>query len=132
MTENQSMEVQEKQELLEKEEKTIPARYFVPYTDIYETEEGLTLVVEMAGVEKTDIDISIEANVLQIEGRIDLSSYSEMKPVYTEYNVGHYNRKFSLPDAIDQSKISAEMEDGVLTLRLPKAEKAKPRRIEIS
>ena len=65
------------------------------------------------------------------EGRIDFSRYAEMEPVYTEYNIGHYSRKFSLSSKIDQQKISAEMADGVLTLTLPKAEEAKPRRIKI-
>ena len=126
-----SLEPQEKKELVEKEEKTVPARFYVPYTDIYETEHALTLVMEMPGVERENIDVGIEKDVLQVEGRIDLSSYAEMEPVYTEYNVGHYTRKFSLSSKIDQARISAEMADGVLTLTLPKAEEAKPRRIEI-
>jgi HSP20 family molecular chaperone IbpA len=130
-TEGRSLEVQKKKELVEKEEKTVPARYYVPNTDIYETENALTVVVEMPGVEKDKIDISIEDNVLQIEGHIDFASYTEMQPVYTEYNVGHYSRKFSLSSKINQGKISAEMKDGILTLTLPKAEEAKPRKITI-
>jgi HSP20 family molecular chaperone IbpA len=130
-TEGRSLEVQKKKELVEKEEKTVPARYYVPNTDIYETENALTVVVEMPGVEKDKIDISIEDNVLQIEGHIDFASYTEMQPVYTEYNVGHYSRKFSLSSRINQGKISAEMKDGILTLILPKAEEAKPRKITI-
>lgn len=130
-TDARSLEVQKKKELVEKEEKTVPARYYVPYTDIYETEEALTVVVEMPGVEKDAIDINIEDGVLTIEGRIDLTNYAEMQPVYTEYNVGHYSRRFSLSSKIDQGRISAEMTDGVLTLTLPKAEEAKPRKIAI-
>ena len=127
-----SLQVQEKKELVEKEEKTVPARYYVPYTDIYETESGLTLVMEMPGVEKDDIDVKIDEDVLSIEGRIDFSSYSDMKPVHTEYNVGHFSRRFSLSSKIDQDKISADIHDGVLTLSLPKAEEAKPRKISIN
>lgn len=130
-TDARSLEVQKKKELVEKEEKTVPARYYVPYTDIYETEDALTVVVEMPGVEKNAIDINIEDGVLTIEGRIDLTNYAEMQPVYTEYNVGHYSRRFSLSSKIDQGRISAEMTDGVLTLTLPKAEEAKPRKIAI-
>jgi len=130
-TDARSLEVQKKKELVEKEEKTVPARYYVPYTDIYETEDALTVVVEMPGVEKDAIDINIEDGVLTIEGRIDLTNYAEMQPVYTEYNVGHYSRRFSLSSKIDQGRISAEMTDGVLTLTLPKAEEAKPRKIAI-
>jgi HSP20 family protein len=131
-TEGRSLEVQKKKELVEKEEKTVPTRYYVPYTDIYETDDALTVVVEMPGVEKDNIDINIEGDVLKIEGRIDLTNYAEMQPVYTEYNVGHYSRRFSLSSKIDQGKISAEMKDGVLTLTLPKAEEAKPRKITIN
>lgn len=131
-TEGKSLEVQKKKELVDKEEKTVPARYYVPNTDIYETNDALTVVVEMPGVEKDKVDIDIENNVLLIEGLIDFTKYAEMQPVYTEYNVGHYSRKFSLSSKIDQNKISAEMKDGVLTLTLPKAEAAKPRKIKIS
>lgn len=131
-TDARSLEIQKKKELVEKEEKTIPARYYVPYTDIFETEDALTVVVEMPGVEKDAIDINIEDDVLTIEGRIDLTNYAEMQPVYTEYNVGHYSRRFSLSSKIDQARISAEMKDGVLTLTLPKAEEAKPRKIAIN
>lgn len=131
-TKGQSLEVQEKKELAEKEEKTVPARYYVPYTDIYETDDALTVVMEMPGVRKDDIDIKIEKDVLDVEGQIDFSKYAEMRPLYTEYNVGHFVRKFSLSSKIDQEKISAEMADGVLTLRLPKAEEAKPRQIKIN
>ena len=131
-TEGKSLEVQKKKDLVDKEEKTVPARYYVPNTDIHETENALTVVVEMPGVEKDKVDIDIENNVLLIEGLIDFTKYAEMQPVYTEYNVGHYSRKFSLSNKIDQNKISAELKDGVLTLTLPKAEAAKPRKIKIS
>lgn len=131
-TEGKSLEVQKKKELVDKEEKTVPARYYVPNTDIFETENALTVVVEMPGVEKDKVDIDIENDVLLIEGLIDFTQYAEMQPVYTEYNVGHYSRKFSLSNKIDQNKISAEMKDGVLTLTLPMAETAKPRKIKIS
>lgn len=127
-----SLEVQEKKELVEKEEKTVPTHIYLPNTDIYETSEALTVVMEMPGVERDNIEIQIEDNVLQIEGRIDLSAYAEMRPVYTEYNIGHYSRKFSLSSAVDQSRISAALNDGVLMVTLPKAEEAKPRRIKIS
>lgn len=131
-TAGKSLEVQEKKELVEKEEKTVPARYFVPNSDIYETEDALTVVMEMPGVTKDNVNIKIEDDVLEIEGRIDFSKYAELEPVYSEYNVGHFTRKFSLSDRIDRKKASAELNDGVLTLTLPKAEKAKPRRIKIN
>jgi HSP20 family molecular chaperone IbpA len=132
MAKSQEISVQQKKEVAPKEEKTVPARYFVPYTDIYETEEALTLVMEMPGVEKKDVDVQLENDVLRIEGRIDFSKYEGLEPVYSEYNVGHYARGFTLSDKIDQEGISAELVDGVLILTLRKAKSALPRRIALS
>jgi HSP20 family molecular chaperone IbpA len=131
MANSQELSVQQKKELAPKEEKTVPARYFVPNTDIYETEEALTLVMEMPGVEKKDVSVQLENDVLRIEGRIDFSKYEGLEPVYSEYNVGHYARGFTLSDKIDQDGINAELADGVLTLTLKKAKAALPRRIAI-
>lgn len=131
-TEDRALEVQTKKELKTDEETTIPARYYVPLTDIYETADTLTVVMEMAGVNKDGVEISVDEDALEVEGHIDLSNYAEMEPVYSEYNVGHYRRKFTLSSKIDRERISAEMKDGVLTLLLPKTEEVKPRRIEIS
>jgi HSP20 family molecular chaperone IbpA len=127
----QELSVRDKQELVSKDEKTVPGRYYVPSADIYETDEALCVVMEMPGVEKKDLDVALENDVLRIDGRIDFSKYDGMEPVYTEYNVGHYTRSFTLSNKIDQEKISAQLEDGVLTLTLPKAKEAQPRRISI-
>jgi HSP20 family protein len=131
MAKSQELSVQQKKELAAKEEKTVPARYYVPNTDIYETEEALTLVMEMPGVEKKDVSVQLENDVLRVEGRIDFAKYERLDPVYSEYNVGHYARGFTLSDKIDQDGISAELADGVLTLTLKKAQSALPRRIAI-
>lgn len=132
MAKSRSLEVQEKKELVGKEEKTIPARYYMPNTDIFETDDALTVVMEMPGVERKDVDIRLENDVLRVEGRIDFSKYEGLEPVYTEYNVGPYARAFTLSNKIDQDQISAELDDGVLTLTLKKAKEAMPRRIAIS
>lgn len=131
MTSAQELAVQEKKELAAKEEKTVPARFYVPNADIYETEEALTVVVEVPGAEKKDVDIKLEDDVLRIEGRIDFSKYENLEPVYSEYNVGHFARAFTLGDQVDQEGISADLKDGVLTLTLRKARRALPRRIAI-
>jgi len=128
----QELQVQEKRELEKKQESTVPARFYLPNTDIFETEQSLSLIVEMPGVDKNKVDVRVENGVLTIEGRLDFSKYEGMQPVYTEYNIGHYRRSFSLSNKIDQGRISAEMKDGVLTLVLPKPEEAKPRRISVN
>lgn len=131
MASRQELQVQKKRELEKKEEATIPARIFMPNADIYETPDALTVILEMPGVEKNNVDVRVEEGVLQVEGRLDLSNYEGLAPLYTEYNVGHYARSFQLSSEIDQNKIGAELRDGVLSLTLPKAEEAKPRAIQV-
>jgi HSP20 family protein len=90
------------------------------------------VVLEMPGVVKENVDVNVENDILTIEGRIDYSKYEGLSPVYTEYNVGHYVRSFQISSKIEQGEISAELKDGVMTLVLPKAEKAKPRKIKVN
>jgi len=127
----QELQVQEKREVERQQEATVPARAFLPPTDIFESDDVLTLVMEMPGVDREAVDVNVENGVLRVEGRLDFSKYEGMQPVYTEYNIGHYRRSFSLSSKIEQDRISAQMQDGVLTLLLPKAEEAKPRRISV-
>jgi HSP20 family protein len=131
MASTQELQVQKKRELESKEETTIPARVFLPAADIYETQDALTVILEMPGVEKNNVEVRIEDDVLNVEGRLDLSKYQGLQPLYTEYNIGHYARSFRLSSKIDQNKIGAELKDGVLSLTLPKAEEAKPRTIQV-
>jgi len=127
----QELAVREKQELATQDEKTTPGRYYVPAADIFETDEALTVIMEMPGVQKNNVNIALENDVLRVDGQIDFSNYKEMEPVYTEYNIGHYTRGFTLSNKIDQSKISAQLDSGVLTLTLPKSKDALPRRITL-
>ena len=131
MASAQELQVQKKREVEKKEETTIPARVFVPNADIYETPTELKVVLEMPGIEKDKVEINLKDGVLHVEGRLDLSKYSGLQPLYTEYNVGHYARSFQLSSKIDQGKIAAEMNNGVLSLTLPKVEEAKPRTIQV-
>lgn len=132
MARSQELEIQEKKELVSKEEKTVPARYYVPNTDILETHEALVITMELPGVQKKDLNVHLENDVLRVEGRIDFSNYEGLEPLYTEYNVGHFARAFTLSNKIDQQQIGAQLEDGVLTLTLKKAREAIPRQIPIS
>jgi HSP20 family protein len=131
MASQQELQVQQKREVEKKQESTVPSRAFLPVTDIFETDQALTVVLEMPGVGTENVDVSVENDVLTIEGRIDHSKYDGLQPVYTEYNVGHYVRSFQISSKIEQSEISAELKNGVMTLVLPKAEKAKPRKIKV-
>jgi HSP20 family molecular chaperone IbpA len=131
MVNSQELAVQQKKEVATKEERTIPARYFVPNTDIYETDEALTLVMEVPGVDKKDVNVELESGTLKVEAHIDFSKYEGLEPLYSEYNVGHYARAFTLSDKIDRNGISAALDDGILTLTLRKAKEAQPRRIEL-
>ena len=132
MVGQQELQVQQKREVEKAQEPTMPTRAFLPNTDIFETEDALTLVLEMPGVDRGNIDVSVENGVLTVEGRINFDKYEGLQPVYSEYNVGPYRRSFRISSRIDQDKIKAEIRDGVITLVLPKAEQAKPRRIEVS
>jgi HSP20 family protein len=126
------VELPHKRELEAREEKTSPGKYYVPYTDIYETDEALVVVMDMPGVEKKNIDLKLENGVLSVEGRIDFSNYDGLTPLYTEYNVGNFSRAFRISNEIDSANISAKTSDGVLSLKLPKVKKAGARRIEIA
>ena len=132
MATQRELQVQQKREIEKKQEGTIPARQFLPVTDIFETDQALTLIVEMPGVNKDNVDVRVENDVLTIEGRVNFANYEGLQPLYTEYNVGNYARGFQLSSKIEQGNINARLKDGVMTLVLPKAEKAKPRKIAVS
>jgi len=129
MTE-QELAVKEKQEAT-REEATRPGRTYQPDVDIYETPDALWLWADMPGVEESSIDVDLADGVLGIEGRVSLDDYKDLEPGYTEYNVGNYFRRFSISSDIDVDKIQARVSQGVLALQLPKAEKAKPRKISV-
>ena len=131
MAPSQELAVREKRELVSRDEKTVPGRLYVPYADIYETDEALAVLMEMPGVAREGVSVSLENDVLRVEGKIDFSKYAGMEPVYTEFNVGHYARSFALSGKVDREGIGARLEDGVLVLTLPKAREARPRRIAV-
>ena len=133
MSEQQQQElaVREKREVAAREEKTVPGRFYVPTTDVYETEDALVVAMEVPGVGRDDVEIELKDDVLRVEGRIDSAKYGGMEPVYTEYGVGHWARSFALSEKVDRGRIGAQLDDGVLTLTLPKTAEAKPRRIAV-
>jgi len=104
-------------------------RYITPPVDIYDTTDGLVVQADLPGVAKEGLDVRVENNLLTIRGKA--AHVAPGDPVYREYGLVNFFRQFELNDRVDQSKISAELKHGVLTLSLPKAEEAKPRKIEV-
>jgi len=121
---------------VKKEDRAVPitreeTRYLKPAVDIYETEEALVVVCDVPGVDKTGITVGVDNNILTIEGKTLDREEDISKEMHREYRLASYHRQFELTEVIDQDNISAELKHGVLTLTLPKAEKAKPKKIDI-
>ena len=121
-----------KQESDVNEEETRPGRTYVPNVEIRETDDAMWLWADMPGVSQDSVGISLESGVLSIQGQVQTDDYTDLTPAYTEYNVGNFKRSFTLATVIDTEHIEAKMRSGVLELRLPKAEEARPHRIPIS
>ncbi len=128
----QELAVREKQELATREERTVPGRFYVPPTDVWETEDALAVAMEVPAVARDAVEIELKEGVLRVQARVDPAKYEGLEPVYTEYGVGHWARAFALPDKVDREGIEARLEDGVLRLSLPRPQEDKPRRIAIS
>ena len=107
------------------------ANYTTPDVNIYETKDGYILEAEMPGVTKDGLEITLEENEITIVGHRQPETL-KADVLYRESRAADYRRVFELDPAIDSAKISAKMEQGVLTLTLPKTEKVKPRKIAIS
>jgi HSP20 family molecular chaperone IbpA len=130
---SKEMTVKEKKEIDKAAgESTRPGPVFVPAVDIFENVNEIILLADMPGVDSKDVDIDLREGKLTIQGRIDRVEDEKESLVYQEFNWGDYSRQFSLSDVIDQNRITAKMDQGVLRLTLPKVEKAKPRRIEVA
>jgi HSP20 family protein len=104
-------------------------RYVQPPVDIYETPESLVLLADLPGVAPSDLEIGLENNILTIQGKPKHLLTTE--PLYREYELVNFFRQFELSEVVNQEKITAGLKNGVLTLQLPRAEKAKPRQITV-
>ena len=103
-----------------------------PATDIYETENELVLRLEIPGVKKEDVKISIENNILSLNGERKMNDDIDREDYHrVESNYGSFYRSFTLPSRINSEMISAEYEDGILQIVMPKKEESKPREIEV-
>ena len=112
-----------------REETRSQEQYITPPVDIYETAEGLVVTADLPGVAKEALDVRVENHLLTIRGKT--AHIGSGDPVYREYGLVNFFRQFELNERVDTSKISADLKHGVLTLTLPKAEEAKPRKIEV-
>ena len=102
-----------------------------PPVDVIEDAGGITLYADLPGVPKERLEISVEADTLTLEGTIDLALPEGMDATHVEVGLPRYRRVFTLSKELDAGKVSAELAHGVLKLRIPKAEHAQPRRVEV-
>lgn len=130
-TESKALEAREKAEVTTPAEDTRPGLTFTPPVDIFETDEGLNLLADLPGVKAEDLMIDLREGVMSLSGDVQPPEGPDEVDVLREYQTGKYYRKFNLSDVIDQSKIEAELKDGVLRLNLPKIEAAAPRKIAV-
>lgn len=107
-----------------------PTRYMTPAVDILETDENLILIVDLPGVDKEGLSIHLEKGLLTIQGEV--KSLSKGNSIIREFGLANYYRQFQVFEHIDSEKISAALKNGELTLTIPKAETAKPKRIVIN
>ena len=134
MTEEQKreLEVSQKREIDTGDaEPTREGVTFVPEVDITESDEGITLYADLPGVREGDLDIDVRDGVLTLTATVEPVA-ANRNPIYQEYEVGGFQRRFTLGERIDPEKITAKLSDGVLALVLPKAEAHKPRKIQIT
>jgi len=112
-----------------REETRSSEKYIKPAVNIVETAEGLMLTADIPGASKDALEVSVEKGILTISAPASLDMPGQ--PVYTEFELASYYRQFSIPETLDQQKAKADFVNGILTLQIPKAEIAKPRKIEV-
>jgi len=129
---DQEMELKEKKEVKKVAgEGTRPGPVFIPAVDILENTNEIIVLADMPGVDSKSVDIDLKDNQLTITGKVDAPEGGKETSLYREFNWGDYFRQFTLSNVIDQGKISAKMDNGVLRLVLPKVEKVKPQKIKV-
>ena len=131
MTATKEIQAREKQEVSVPAEQTKPGPVFTPAVDIFETEKEITLLADLPGVESDKLNIDLRDNVLTLTGDVTPWEAAAEEDLLIEYEIGRYFRQFTLSEIIDQEKIDAQLNDGVLRLTLPKVEKATPRKISV-
>lgn len=109
-----------------------PQRAVLPAVDVFEDAQGITLLADMPGVPREQLELKVEGDALLIEGGVQPRTPEDLEPVYAELRVPRYRRSFTLSRELDTTRIEANLKDGVLTLRIPKQAHAQPRRIAVT
>jgi HSP20 family molecular chaperone IbpA len=129
---DQAIEIQKQEEApAEEMERTRSRRCFVPRADIYETDKEIIVLTDIPGANNKTVDITLEKNVLSINAYVEPAIPNGFDVAYAEYEEGDYQRSFRLSDELDREKIEAVVSDGVLRLRLPKAQEATTKKIAV-
>jgi len=129
---DQTMEIHKQEENPADEmERTRSRRSFVPRADIFDTEKEITILTDVPGANEKTVDITLEKDVLSITAYVEPSIPNGFEIAYAEYEEGDYQRSFRLSTEIDRNKIEAVVSDGVLRLRLPKAQEAQTKKINV-
>ena len=133
MTETVTNELQakEKMEAAPPAEQTKPGRVFTPAVDIFETDKEITLLADLPGVKRENLNIDLSDDILTLTGEVRPFEGRDEEDILIEYEIGNYYRQFTLSELIDQNRIDAQLIDGVLRLHLPKVEKATPKKITV-
>ena len=111
--------------------KVAAAPHVIPPVDVFEDESGITLLADLPGVSRERLGVRVDGDSLLIEGTVEVAGPKDMDIVYGEAQVPAYRREFTLSRELDASRIEAQLKDGVLRLTIPKAEEARPRRIQV-
>ncbi len=130
-SETKTLQVKQKAEVSAPAEQTVPGPVFTPAVDIFETDTEITLLADIPGVKPSDLSIDLRDSVLTLDARVDPPESPDERVILREYQTGKYYRQFTLSQVIDQDRIDAKLEDGVLRLRLPKTKAATPRKIKV-
>ena len=113
-------------------ERTRPHKVYTPNVDILERKDEIVVTADLPGVDDKSLDITLEKNILTINGRVETEVPEPYRMAYSEYGIGDYQRAFSLSDEVDIERIQATMKNGVLRLIIPKAAAVKTRKIAVS
>ena len=132
MAETKEMEIQKEElPLAEEAERTRDCQCFVPRADIYETDDQLVIVADVAGANEDSIDMTLDKDILTINAYVEPEVFEGYAPAFAEYEVGDYQRNFRISDEIEREGISAAIKDGVLRIYLPKASEELMRKISV-